>query len=404
VGQRRGDQERTVANDDDEYRVLDVDQPSADNRIVYQKYIPVVCGLCGTRMYGTEDQVGQSITCPDCGRQCVVPPPPAPPQRRAPVVDPDEPGFDLHEEPAPAAQPTTPDVVVVQITCPHCGTSWRAAAANLADWQICNLCGSSFELPARGEDADAPEADKIRCKHAPDWRDAVGLLWPGVLTFPLHRGVRGRLVGLTVLLIITVNIFTQAIQLVLSGLGGAVPGICLYVLGVIFGGLGVCYAAAMLLAILEDTALGSDRVSNWPGMQITDWFLRCFYITNAFAISVAPGMLASLALALQGQDRLLAAAVSVFVFFPIVLLSLEENNSTIQPISIPVLKFLARGWWLWLLFYGLVIGVATGLGAVVWRLLPLDAEWKSFAAAAVGVAGIMLYFRMLGRLVREKRE
>ncbi len=388
-----------MSDDDDDYRVLDIDQPSADNRIVYQKYIPVVCGLCGTRMYGTEDQVGQTIACPDCGRQCIVPPP-APPHKQAPVVDPDEPGFDLHEEPAAEPQPPAADVAVVEITCPQCGATWQAASANLAHWQICHLCGNSFEIHTRDEDADESEEDKIRFKYVPDWRSAVGMVWPGVLTFPLKPGVRGRWIGLTLVSVIAVNIFANAIRLAMSGIGGALPGVCLYVVGVIVGGMGALYALAVLLTILEDTANGADEQFDWPGLQITDWFLRVFIIINALAISAAPGMLASLALELHGQERWLSAAVSVFVLFPIVLLSLEENNSAMHPFSIPVLKFVARGWWLWLLFYALVIGAAAGLGAVVGLLGPLDAAWKAIAAAAIVVAGVMLYFRMLGRLVR----
>ena len=40
-------------------------------------YIPVVCPICHTRMYGTIEQVGQKLSCPDCGTASVVPPPPA---------------------------------------------------------------------------------------------------------------------------------------------------------------------------------------------------------------------------------------------------------------------------------------------------------------------------------------
>ncbi len=38
--------------------------------------IPVVCSLCGTRMYAAENQIGRLKTCPDCGRQTEVKPVP----------------------------------------------------------------------------------------------------------------------------------------------------------------------------------------------------------------------------------------------------------------------------------------------------------------------------------------
>ncbi|MFO7905012.1 MAG: hypothetical protein R6U98_20270, partial [Pirellulaceae bacterium] len=35
--------------------------------------IPVICPLCGTRMYATTDQIGQTMVCPDCLESVVVP-------------------------------------------------------------------------------------------------------------------------------------------------------------------------------------------------------------------------------------------------------------------------------------------------------------------------------------------
>jgi hypothetical protein len=38
-------------------------------------YIPVICHVCHTRMYGAAEQIGQAMVCPDCGTATVVPPP-----------------------------------------------------------------------------------------------------------------------------------------------------------------------------------------------------------------------------------------------------------------------------------------------------------------------------------------
>lgn len=45
--------------------------------------IPVICPLCGTRMYATPDQIGQTMVCPDCLESVVVPNR-SPPKRQTP--------------------------------------------------------------------------------------------------------------------------------------------------------------------------------------------------------------------------------------------------------------------------------------------------------------------------------
>lgn len=56
--------------------------------------IPVVCPLCGTRMYATKNQIGQTMVCPDCLESVVVPDrsPPKPPPPRPTVAPPPPPG------------------------------------------------------------------------------------------------------------------------------------------------------------------------------------------------------------------------------------------------------------------------------------------------------------------------
>ena len=46
--------------------------------------LPVICPLCGTRMYATRQQMGQTMVCPDCLESVVVPDQ-APPQRKPKV-------------------------------------------------------------------------------------------------------------------------------------------------------------------------------------------------------------------------------------------------------------------------------------------------------------------------------
>ena len=71
---------------DDSYEFWDDrDGSYFDSELARQKLIPVVCGRCQTRMYAILDQVGQRLTCPDCGVKTVVPPPPKPKNQQRPA-------------------------------------------------------------------------------------------------------------------------------------------------------------------------------------------------------------------------------------------------------------------------------------------------------------------------------
>lgn len=71
--------------------------------------IPLVCPLCGTRMYATKAQIGQTMVCPDCLETVVVPersPPKGPAER--PVAEPESPPaatVESEEGPAESHEP-----------------------------------------------------------------------------------------------------------------------------------------------------------------------------------------------------------------------------------------------------------------------------------------------------------
>jgi DNA-directed RNA polymerase subunit RPC12/RpoP len=94
------------ASEDEGYQVWHGDglPPSA-----LRQYIAVICRLCGTRMYGEEDQVGEPITCPDCGTETTLkkPPPDVPAEKSSSIGD--EEGYRLQGEgDAYEAEPLAP--------------------------------------------------------------------------------------------------------------------------------------------------------------------------------------------------------------------------------------------------------------------------------------------------------
>ncbi|MFW6170328.1 MAG: hypothetical protein ACODAD_07555, partial [Planctomycetota bacterium] len=78
--------------------------------------IPVICPLCGTRMYATKDQIGQAMVCPDCLESVVVPnhsppkpkPSPSVPDGQTPPPETDAAGASAAEQPE-GAEADEPD-------------------------------------------------------------------------------------------------------------------------------------------------------------------------------------------------------------------------------------------------------------------------------------------------------
>ncbi|MFP6658676.1 MAG: hypothetical protein VB853_10885, partial [Pirellulales bacterium] len=283
--------------------------------------------------------------------------------------------------------------------CPHCGGKLKSTISQTDDHLFCHLCGQLIELIT---DARAENAEPVP-KRGPTLANAMGLIWPGVLTFPLKRGARGRLIGLSIVFAVAAWLVETAFAYAYFG-GGSVPevlaGVCLFLVAVLPAVAGVNFLAAVLLAILEDTAWGNDDDIGWPTGVWIDWFQRVMMLINAVTFAAVPGIVMATALQLDTPPFYLATGGSLFLLLPIALLSLEENNSMSQPFSREVYKFIVRSWWLWVLFYLLTAVIVAVVYSAAWILAPGESLAKMFVAATAVVTGSMIYFRMLGRLAR----
>ncbi len=105
-------------------------------------YVTVVCPVCQTRMYATPEQIGQEITCPDCGRATAVPPPGPPPQPRAapPTVE----EYLLCEEVEGSSDVDRLGEPTIRVYCGVCGTMMYASEAEVGQQLVCPDCGVSM--------------------------------------------------------------------------------------------------------------------------------------------------------------------------------------------------------------------------------------------------------------------
>ena len=332
--------------------------------------IPVVCRLCQTRMYGTVDQVGELITCPDCGTPAVVPRPEAPrpkPARRATAAG--EYGVG-----APAERERYEPRVDV-----------RLMRIEPGDTRSVEEIGTAGVVHVRPPPPDRPFS-----------RGIIGFLW--------HRGTWPRLVGLIfgLLLVLPVLVFALALLGVPNlGLGMALPWIAamiFFAAAMVFVFIWGVVAAAFLLAILQDTAEGNDEIEAWPEGMFTDWALDFLYFFTALVASALPGVALLRLLSGTPLPSWMAVPASLFFFFPVVLLSMLANSSPLVPVSGPVWGSLFSKWWAWAIFYLETAALAVAFLGFCGVLLDWMGLWGTVPAALVWVPILMIYFRLLGRV------
>ena len=119
-------------------------QPGAET---WQAYLAVVCPVCSTRMYATEDQVGQEMACPDCGTMVTV-------RRPAEAPDKDTPQPNLAEEyplypgggqPPPSAREVYQ--AYIPVVCPVCKTRMLATQEQVGQPLVCPDCDTPTVVP-----------------------------------------------------------------------------------------------------------------------------------------------------------------------------------------------------------------------------------------------------------------
>lgn len=148
------------------------------------------------------------------------------------------------------------------------------------------------------------------------------------------------------------------------------------------------------LTILRDTSYGNDDVEHWPG--VSDGVTDAFFLISSVMMSAGAGsVLGKLGL----MSVPLAAGLGLLVLFPIVLLSMLETNSPINPCSVLVWRSLAASWRAWAMFYVVtILGGAVVIGITVLVARHLNLVAGSLIVGPLAALSWMIYFRMLGRL------
>ncbi len=417
-----------------------LDQPPATDKAAHGKYIPVICGVCRTRMLATEDQVGRELVCPDCSTRSRVPPP-------AEVSEPDRPdvtqageyaltGMDQPAPGSPAHQRQ------FAFSCPVCRTRMQAGRNEAGREVRCPDCLATFAVPEpppeiaeagleegvepyrmAGGPVETPpvlvrgfapvvgdrplqplsedEGGDTRESLLPR-RQAVPLPpWPfvkGVFSFPFYRTSWPRWLGLTMGGTVF-GFFAGAAAW--FALAGGVAMILAVILGGLTGGIGFvwfAWASIACLTIVVDTAGGQDAIDDWHQDEWLDRFFDGLYLVSGLLCSAVLGLAADRGLVLTGLPQGAGVLIAEFLTYPVLVLAMLETGSPWNPFSGMVWGSLFTAWRGWVAFYLLSGPLLVALLVAVTGLLRIAGLFALAVLPVPLVTGMMIYYRLLGRL------
>ena len=270
----------------------------------------VTCRTCGTPMFLKLDRVGKKVSCSDCHSSFVVPPPPpgwSPIKQKIEIEDD---GFDV-----PLSAPEV------------------AQSANTLDSQ---RDAASEYLDKARQTIDDEELDSL---YQGDF-DTIGFMNRtfGFLTDPTAVG-QMVLYGF---LFAGVFALAQFSKTKVDG-GGFEGGGYLLVLFIFTTVISTIVALPMLsagLALLESVANHQRRVAEWPSFNVFDNFGEILVILFSLLGSLLPGMLVGGLIGRSGGAEwliLTGMMGTCFLLFPVLMLSMLDNGSPLQPFSGAVL-------------------------------------------------------------------
>jgi len=324
--------------------------------------VPVVCGICNTRVYAKLSQVGTTVECPDCYTQNKVNPPPKDKKKKSPPA-------------------------------------MMAEGYGLAPQQEITI------IDSMGKDrlVDAEEVVQQRIEEAPKMPDKPFMT--GIVTYPFNGRVFPIVLGLAMawsFLVIAMSFVWS-----LDGFASAVAPVFLAVIAI---------ASLMVLVptlcsfqkVMENSANGDDDSDIRPDggiFTIAESLFDVIPLIIAASLSCVP-TLGIAQLAGLPEPYKIAATYVAFMLFPFILLSMMEHSSMLGVVSKNVWGSIAKVPDAWFKFAFIATALfAIGAGIVA-ALVMSDVSQLSFAPLLFLTVGVIfallclvtVYFRLLGRL------
>lgn len=177
-------------------------------------------------------------------------------------------------------------------------------------------------------------------------------------------------------------------QLSMNALGGVFVG----ALAVAFDVVVLSLVSACCQTALQDTADGYPSPQEHTMPELGQWIFIAFSWLMLGTAAAAIGFPLSLAI---GP---VAFAITLWVFFPFLLLSSLETESVLMPFSLPVFRSLGYQFGAWVMFYLLTTLMAAVVGVAAYYSFGFSPFATCLLGGPVLATVTLLYARLLGRL------
>ena len=378
--------------------------------------VPVVCGLCGTRMYAGESQIGGFKTCPDCERQTEIKP-----VLKKELVQPEIAGGEYGVN--AAAPPPRPVIRTL--------TDYRYVDGSLDKEFYDTKPPEERTLRKRPRSTKSTETDQETTEeHRKRFIEAEKYLPPVSRPLPKRPLTEGLLTPILTWNVMVRILISTGLGCAAILLGLALPGLFVIV-SLAFGGMLLLlwgsFQTNLCWSVFHFSTDGNDEFDEWIEFVLVGSFGLWLWLFSYSALAGTPGLFIASFLPGErfvqyttgagetiGGENPAAVAIRDFIFiclshwifFPLVFLSCMATGSYFTPFSVKTFQTLVRYTGIWMRFYGLAATIVLlpqlayiGLFYLVGWLVGF--EYLSIPFVPLGFLFFnffsILYFRLLGR-------
>lgn len=415
------------------------DAPSVRSK---EPLVPVVCSLCGTRMYARESEIGGQKICPDCGRANEI--------KAVPVTEllaPEDLGESYSVNEADLVPPPRPSLRFVQdyrlvegsVDKEHMELL-KAKEEEIEQALQPKKKSASKSTAKRTEPADSSYRPVLERTLPEKEREEIR---PDHPELPKHPFWDRLFVPFGNLWMILRTLIILAVGISAILLSALLPGLFIYV-GISIGFVLFLFTLAVLSDSCQNlflwTSAGNDspETEDWPDFSPASSLAGAAWLFFILILAATPGALLGTVLTdgavwdemmvqmhktpeqLENSPstlkpgavltviliRFALIGISAGFFFPILYLSCLETGSYFTPFSKQVISTILYETGAWIRFYGASFLLAFTAGVLhVLSQIPYGLEWEKpvdfifFVVCNVMIAtfGALIYFRLLGR-------